>query len=374
MLASDVLPPRTVSSRGMSAMLKRLETDSPDQYTFKLLPPSSLNSSFPRNPESKVSLARGENTRGLPRTPMRGQSGIARSGPPLSFDERGASVASGVCPGEPGETQPQPFTKISDPGSLARRENTRGLPRTPMRGQSGIARSESPLSFDERGASVASGVCPGERGGNGEAKGGHPNPSDWSWLPRSARTSPTGLAFLYTKTPGTDFKPRLAIAPPFPIQSELQTIDRDTLLQSIDPPLYVGIILIRYGYVAIAIAHDETIAVTKTDTRWVPNKHRAGGQSANRFKRSREKWAREFFDKSARLAADRFSAYPHQLHYLIFGGDKHVINQFIQRANLPDNLADRILPRRLNTLRPNRNALKDAVRQTWSSTIYELAN
>ena len=41
---------------------------------------------------------------------------------------------------------------------------------------------------------------------------------------------------------------------------------------------------------------------------------------------------------------------------------------------LPCNLADRILIRRLNTLRPNRNALKNAVRQTWSSTIYELAD
>ena len=139
------------------------------------------------------------------------------------------------------------------------------------------------------------------------------------------------------------------------------------------PTLHVAIILIRYGYVAIAIAHDETIIVSKTDTRWVPNRHRAGGQSANRFKRSREKWAREFFDKSARLATERFNTYPHHIDHLIFGGDKHVINQFLQRANLPNNLSDRILTRRLNTLRPNRNALKDTVKQAWSSTIYELA-
>ena len=248
MLASDILPPRTISSRGMMGMLNRLETDSPGNYIFKLIPPSSP-----------------------------------------SF--------------------------------------RRGL-------------------------------------------GGGPN---WSWLPKSASNSPTGLAFLYTKTHDTPYKPRLAIAPPFPIKSEVETTDRETLLQSIDPPLHVAIILIRYGYVAIAIAHDETIVTTKTDTRWVPNKHRAGGQSANRFKRSREKWAREFFDKSARLATERFNTYPHHIHHLIFGGDKHVINQFLDRATLPNNLSDRILTRRLNTLRPNRNALKDAVRQTWSSTIYELA-
>ena len=253
MLTSDILPPRTVSSRGMIAMLKRLETDSPGNYIFKLVPPPL-----------KVSPA---------------------------------------------------------------------------------------------------------RGGNAEGKGG----PDWSWLPKSALNSPTGLAFLYTKTDGTPLQPRLAIAPPFPIQCEVETTDRETLFQFIDPPLHVAIILIRYGYVAIAVAHDETIVVSKTDTRWVPNRHRAGGQSANRFKRSREKWAREFFDKSARLAEERFEAYKHRIDGLIFGGDRHVINGFLERAKLPDGLEGRVLGRRLNTLRPNRNALKDAVRQAWSSNIYELA-
>ena len=269
MLASDILPPRTISSRGMMGMLQRLETDSPNQYTFKLVPP---------------------NPRGLGRGPSPSQSA------------RGREQAQRRSQGMPAATTP-----------------------------------------------------------------------NWSWLPKSASNSPTGLAFLYTKTNESPYQPRLAIVPPFPIQKEVETTDRETLLQSIDPPLHVAIILIRYGYVAIAIAHDETIVTTKTDTRWVPNKHRAGGQSANRFKRSREKWAREFFDKSARLATERFNTYPHHIHHLIFGGDKHVINQFLDRATLPNNLSDRILQRRLNTLRPNRNALKDAVRQAWSSTIYELA-
>ena len=273
MLASDILPPRTVSSRGMAAMLKRLETDSPNNYIFKLIP--------------------------------------------------------------------SPFCEA--------------------KGGRGAQRS--------RGFTGRSGEVSPARGENAEGKGG----SDWSWLPKSALNSPTGLAFLYTKTSDSQFEPRLAIAPPFPIKTEVETTDRATLLQSIDPPLHVAIILIRYGYVAIAIAHDETIIVSKADTRWVPNKHRAGGQSANRFKRSREKWAREFFDKSARLAEERFRAYRNRIDWLIFGGDRHVINGFLERAKLPDRLEKRVLGRRLNTLRPNRNALKDAVRQTWSSTIYELA-
>ena len=274
MLASDILPPRTVSSRGMLAMFKRLEEDSAGNYIFKLIP--------------------------SPFCEAKGGREVQRS---MGLKLRGERV--------------------------------------------------SPAN-----------------GGNAEGKGG----SDWSWLPKFALKSPTGLALLHTKTGEASYEHRLAIAPPFPIKTEVETTDRETLLQSIDPPLHVAIILIRYGYVAIAIAHDETIVVSKTDTRWVPNRHRAGGQSANRFKRSRERWAREFFDKSARLAEERFASYPHRIDHLIFGGDQHVIKQFLDRATLPDNLADRVLQRRLNTLRPNRNALKQATRQAWSSTIYELAS
>ena len=299
MLASDILPPRTVSSRGMKGMLDRLETDSPGNYNFKLLPPSALPSSFPRRREPR-----------------------------------------GVVTG----------------------------------GGSSHSRSEG----DAWKRSKHAGGAPARGGNVRRTKGAYSltddNAPDWSWLPKSALNSPTGLALLHTKTTETEYEPQLAIAPPFDITRETETTDRETLLQSIDPPFHVAIILIRYGYVAIAIAHDETIAVTKSDTRWVPNQHRAGGQSANRFKRSREKWAREFFDKSARLAQERFAAYPHHIDHLIFGGDRHVIKQFLDRATLPNNLSDRILQRRLNPLRPNQSALKDAVRQTWSSTIYELAD
>ena len=308
MLTSDILPPRTVSSRGMKRMLDRLETDSPGNYIFKLVP---LNSpSFRRGPGGGLPPSRSVRGREQAQRRERGMPGQSgRVSPVHGGNVRRTKGAQGAV------GQSQPITKIN----------------------------------------VISGS------------------DNWHWLPKSALNSPTGLAFLYTKTDDTPYQPRLAIAPPFPIATETETTDRETLLQSIDPPLHVAIILIRYGYVAIAIAHDETLVLTKTDTRWVPNKHRAGGQSANRFKRSREKWAREFFDKSARLATERFNTYPHHIDHLIFGGDKHVINQFLDRATLPNNLSDRILQRRLNTLRPNRNALKDAARQTWSSTIYELA-
>ena len=55
LLASDILPPRTVSSRGMMGMLKRLETDSPNNYIFKLVPPSPSRSARGRERAQRCS-------------------------------------------------------------------------------------------------------------------------------------------------------------------------------------------------------------------------------------------------------------------------------------------------------------------------------
>ncbi len=196
--------------------------------------------------------------------------------------------------------------------------------------------------------------------------------ADWSWLPSSARTSVTGLALLYIKIHNV-YHPRLAIAPAFPIRASQISRDYNCLLSAVNPSARVGIILLRLGHVAIGIANDETLIKTKIGHRWVPGQHRAGGSSVNRFKRNRENWTRQFFDKAARLAETRFAEHPHRLDWLFLGGDQHTLNLFLERTNLPDGLERRISGRRLDVRRPRGDALKHAVRQVWSSTIYELA-
>ena len=97
MLASDILPPRTVSSRGMKRMLDRLETDSPGNYIFKLAPPS---------PFCEAKGGRGaQRSRGLggstsPSRSVRGREQAKRSSQGMPGDERRAG-------------QSQPITKIS---------------------------------------------------------------------------------------------------------------------------------------------------------------------------------------------------------------------------------------------------------------------
>ena len=111
--------------------------------------------------------------------------------------------------------------------------------------------------------------------------------------------------------------------------------------------------------------------VTKSGSRFVRSQHRKGGQSSNRFRRGREKWIRELFDKVGEVTNEKFGEYPGRLDHLILGGDRVVLSQFLKRVTLLDKLGDRALPNFLAVDQPGRKALDVAVRDAWSFKAYE---
>ena len=135
-------------------------------------------------------------------------------------------------------------------------------------------------------------------------------------------------------------------------------------------PVTVGIILLRLGYYAVGVARDEGLVVTKTGSRYVKGSHRAGGQSANRFKRNREKWIREFFDEACDVARTRFAQSPGPIDWLALGGDRQVLYRFLKRCPQLSDLAGRTTPWPVPVNRPGRTALNDAVRYVWSSRVW----
>lgn len=193
----------------------------------------------------------------------------------------------------------------------------------------------------------------------------------WDWLPDSARHSGEGLAFVYRHFGDADYRPLMAIRPPFPIQREDVVDDFNDLYSIIDSDVHVAIALLRLGHAAIGIAHDGTLVASKRVTRYVRSQHRAGGQSAGRFKRNREKQVREFLAKAGSAAVSLFDNYDHRIEWLSLGGDQHVLGQFLASVSLPNGLSTRVLSRRLSVERPNREALTQAAKDVWSSVVFE---
>ena len=62
---------------------------------------------------------------------------------------------------------------------------------------------------------------------------------------------------------------------------------------------------------------------------------------------------------------------PKQIDWLILGGDRQVLGQFLKRVELPLGLDERISSWRVPVERPGQAALEDAVTSAWSSRLYE---
>ena len=190
----------------------------------------------------------------------------------------------------------------------------------------------------------------------------------WEWLPDAARGSETGLALVRTES----FE--IVVAPPFPMERpsgrEAPEGPLAPLRQLLLRRRLVAVVLLRLGAYAVGILHDGHLVLSKTGTRYVRGRHRAGGQSQRRFERNREKWVRELFDEVCEVCRSRMGPYIGELQHLAIGGDPHVLGQFLKRCEWLAPLADRLLPSRLPVRRPGLAALGRAGQAVWSSRVY----
>lgn len=85
-------------------------------------------------------------------------------------------------------------------------------------------------------------------------------------------------------------------------------------------PRTAGLLLVRRGGYAVAVARGGTVLASKTGSRYVQSRTAAGGQSQQRFARRRTNQADELVEKVAAHAAAIFGGQP--IEYLAPGGDR----------------------------------------------------
>lgn len=85
-------------------------------------------------------------------------------------------------------------------------------------------------------------------------------------------------------------------------------------------PRTAGLLLVRRGGYAVAVAREGTVLASKTGTRYVQSRSAAGGQSQQRFARRRANQADDLVEKVAAHAAAIFGG--HSVEYLAPGGDR----------------------------------------------------
>ena len=177
--------------------------------------------------------------------------------------------------------------------------------------------------------------------------------------------SDTGLAIFLTHTR------TVVIRPPFPLDVDMRAagFEPQPLHALFASRPVVGIVLLRLGRYAVAVLRGDRLLATKTDTRYVKNRHRKGGSSQRRFERSRERLVRELYDTTCRITRGLFEPYLRDIDHVMLGGEKGTLNGFVKRCRLMQDLEPKTLSRVLSVDRPNQKALESISYEVWKSRV-----
>ena len=163
----------------------------------------------------------------------------------------------------------------------------------------------------------------------------------------------------------------VAIAPPFPlgVSGARDGADAGPLRELLARQTVVGVVLLRLGRYAVGVLRGETLVASKTDTRYVKNRHRKGGSSQRRFERSRERLVRELFDKACDVSRQIFAPHTDDMDYILLGGERHTLRAFVKRCAHLRRAEGKLLSRVLSVQRPNNAALAAIAREVWQSRV-----
>jgi hypothetical protein len=168
----------------------------------------------------------------------------------------------------------------------------------------------------------------------------------------------------------------ILVLPPFPIvesiaYSEIWTRPLAALLEQ---PRVVAAFLLRLGGFTCGVFRNEALVDSKTDRRFVKNRHRKGGQSQRRFDRIREKQVHELFEKACEEAREKLGPYEDEIEHVFLGGDRLTLLAFRKECSYFERFGERLLPRILPVPGDPRKTSLDALpREIWSSDVYRIA-
>ena len=166
----------------------------------------------------------------------------------------------------------------------------------------------------------------------------------------------------------------VAVVPPFPMEGagSYEGFHAAPLTEAVERDRLVGVLLVRLGRYAVGVVNSTGLVASKTDTRYVKSRHRAGGSSQRRFERSRERLVRELFDKVCAVAGDVLGPYEGRIEHMLLGGERQTLLGLTKRCPLLKALAPITMKRVLDVRRPGMNALEHIEEEVWKSRVLEM--
>jgi hypothetical protein len=141
------------------------------------------------------------------------------------------------------------------------------------------------------------------------------------------------------------------------------------LLDALAEDHLVGVLLVRLGGFAVGVFSGEELLASKVGTRNVHGRHRAGGSSANRFRRRREGQARVLVEAAAETAVRVLSPYGGRLEAVALGGDRTAVRQTLASSRELADLAGKPSRRFLTVPEPRRQVLERAIHDVYAAEV-----
>ena len=163
----------------------------------------------------------------------------------------------------------------------------------------------------------------------------------------------------------------VAVQPPVPLTTDARASGMlsKPLRELLGLSPVIGVVLLRLGRYAIGVLRGDKLIATKTDSRYMKNRHRAGGQSQRRFARSRERLIRELYDKTCEVTRGIFEPYIGEMEHVMLGGERGTLDGFVKRCRLMRDLESKTLSRQLSVQRPDQRALEGIAYEVWKSRV-----
>ncbi len=167
----------------------------------------------------------------------------------------------------------------------------------------------------------------------------------------------------------------MLVLPPFPVENsaDFSEIRTAPVVELLARKRAIAVLLLRLGGFSVGFFRGEALIDSKTDQRFVKNRHRKGGQSQRPFERIREKQIAELFGKVCETAREKLDPYESEIEHVLFGGDRRTLYDFRTHCRYFERYGVRVLERVLAVPGdPRRVSLEAIPREVWSSDVYVL--
>jgi hypothetical protein len=153
---------------------------------------------------------------------------------------------------------------------------------------------------------------------------------------------------------------RLVVRPSFGLAHEgtYDSVHLAPLLEEIARDHVVAAVLVRLGGYAVGVFDGERLVASKVGSRFVKNRHKKGGSSANRFRRRREEQARALIDDAAEVTERVLAPWRDRASFAALGGDRTAIDLVLAGRPSLAWLQERSLARFFTVVEPRQRVLE----------------